>query len=88
MNLTADRKYALVILVLSIIYCVAALLLDSDFNPVNEKLYPFALSVLMIASSIGLFIWPSPHATSWPKGRNVQKIASPFCDSGILLCPS
>ena len=79
MNLIADRKYAIVMLVLSIIYCAAALLLDADFNPVNEKFYPFALSVLMIVSSIGLFIWPSPHTTSWPKGKNVIKIGITFC---------
>jgi len=79
MNLIADRKYAIVMLVLSIIYCAAALLLDADFNPVNEKFYPFALSVLMILSSIGLFIWPSPHTTSWPKGKNVIKIGITFC---------
>jgi len=66
-------------LVLSIIYCAAALLLDADFNPVNEKFYPFVLSVLMIVSSIGLFIWPSPHTTSWPKGKNVIKIGITFC---------
>ena len=79
MNLIADRKYAIVMLVLSIIYCAAALSLDADFNPVNEKFYPFVLSVLMIVSSIGLFIWPSPHTTSWPKGRNVLKIGITFC---------
>jgi hypothetical protein len=79
MNLIADRKYAIVMLVLSIIYCAAALLLDADFNPVNEKFYPFVLSVLMIVSSIGLFIWPSPHTTSWPKGKNVIKIGITFC---------
>jgi hypothetical protein len=79
MNLIADRKYALAMLVLSITYCVAAFSLDADFDPVNEKFYPFVLSVLMIVSSIGLFIWPSPHTTSWPKGRNVQKIGLTFC---------
>ncbi len=83
MNLIADRKYAIVMLVLSIIYCAAALSLDADFNPVNEKFYPFVLSVLMILSSIGLFIWPSPHTTWWPHGRNVQKIGITFC--AILL---
>jgi putative tricarboxylic transport membrane protein len=79
MNLIADRKYAIVMLVLSIIYAVAAFSLDADFDPVNEKFYPFGLSVLMIVLSIGLFIWPSPHTTSWPKGRNVQKIGLTFC---------
>ena len=79
MGLIADRKYAIVMLVFSIIYCVSALSLDADFDPVNEKFYPFVLSVLMILSSLGLFIWPSPHTTSWPKGRNVQKIGLTFC---------
>ena len=79
MNLIADRKYAIVMLVLSIIYSAAAFSLDADFDPVNEKFYPFVLSVLMIVSSIGLFIWPSTHTTSWPKGRNVQKIGLTFC---------
>lgn len=79
MNLVADRKYALVMLLLSCIYCIAALSLDTDFDPVNEKLYPFVLSVLMIISSITLFIWPSSEKTSWPKGKNVQKIGLTFC---------
>lgn len=83
MNLLPDRKYAIVMLVISIAYCVSALLLDTDFEPVNEKYYPFVLSVLMIISSIGLFIWPSSHSTSWPKWRNVQKIGITFC--AILL---
>ena len=69
----------MVMLVLSIIYCTSALSLDADFNPVNEKFYPFVLSVLMIVSSIGLFIWHSPQTTSWPKGRNVKKIGVTFC---------
>jgi putative tricarboxylic transport membrane protein len=78
MKLTADRKYAIVMLVMSVIYCASALSLDADFDPVNEKFYPFILSVLMIVSSIGLFIWPSAHATSWPKGINVRKIGITF----------
>ena len=78
MNLKADRKYAIVMMLLSLIYCAAALLLDADFNPVNEKFYPFVLSVLMIVSSIGLFIWPSPHTTSWPHGKNFKKIGLTF----------
>ncbi len=79
MNLIADRKYAIAMLVLSIIYCFAAFSLDADFDPVNEKLYPFVLSILMLLTSIGLFIWPSAHTTSWPKGRNVLKIGICFC---------
>jgi hypothetical protein len=79
MNLVADRKYAIVMLVFSIIYGAAAFILDADFDPVNEKFYPFVLSVLMIVSSVALFIWPSPHTTSWPRGRNVRKIIITFC---------
>ena len=83
MNMRADRKYAVVMLILSIVYCAAALSLDTDFDPVNEKFYPVVLSVIMILSSIGLFIWPSQHTTSWPKRQNVQKIGLTFC--AILL---
>ena len=79
MNLVADRKYAIVMLVFSIIYGAAAFILDADFDPVNEKFYPFVLSILMIVSSVALFIWPSPHTTSWPRGRNVRKIGITFC---------
>ncbi len=79
MFLIADRKYAIAMLVLSIVYCASALSLDTDFEAVNEKFYPFVLSILMIASSIGLFFVPSAHTTSWPKGRNIQKIGVTFC---------
>ncbi len=65
-------------LVLSVIYCVSAWSLDADFDPVNEKFYPFVLSVLMILLSIGLFIWPSAQTTEWPKWRNLQKIGITF----------
>jgi putative tricarboxylic transport membrane protein len=78
MKLVADRKYAMVMLVVSLIYCASALSLNADLNPVDEKFYPFVLSVLMIISSIALLIWPSAHTTSWPKGRNVQKIGITF----------
>lgn len=70
-------------LLISVAYCVSALLLDTDFDPVNEKYYPFVLSVLMIASSIGLFIWPSSHAATWPEWKNIQKIGITF--SAVLL---
>ncbi len=65
-------------LVLSVTYGVSALLLDADLDPVNEKFYPLVLSVLMIASSVGLFVWPSGHTTKWPEWRNFQKIAITF----------
>lgn len=74
LNLISDRKYAIGMLILSIIYCTSALSLDADFDPVNEKFYPFVLSVLMILCSIGLFIWPSSHTTTWPAWKNLQKI--------------
>ena len=70
-------------LVLSVIYCASALSLDADFDPVNEKFYPFVLSVLMILLSVGLFVWPSPQTTSWPEWQNVQKIGVTF--SAILV---
>ena len=79
MNLIPDRKYAIVMLVLSIIYCAAALLLDADFNPVNEKFYPFVLSVLMIISSIGLVhLALATHDCHGPKGKMYKRSASPF----------
>ncbi len=65
-------------LVISIFYSVSAWLLDTDFDPVNEKYYPFVLSILMIVSSIGLFIWPSTHSATWPKLKNLQKIVITF----------
>lgn len=83
MNLVNDRKYALGMLLLSIVYCVSAWSLDTDFDPVNEKFYPFVLSVLMILLSIGLFIWPSPQSTIWPNWKNLQKIGLTF--SAILV---
>ena len=70
-------------LVLSIVYCVSAWSLDTDFDPVNEKFYPFVLSVLMILLSVGLFIWPSALSTTWPNWRNLQKIGVTF--SAILV---
>ncbi|PLX33762.1 MAG: hypothetical protein C0605_15670 [Hyphomicrobiales bacterium] len=70
-------------LILSLVYCVSALSLDADFNPVNEKFYPFVLSVLMILLSVGLMIWPSAQATTWPNWKNFQRIAITFI--AILL---
>ncbi len=79
MNLINDRKYAIAMLVLSMVYCYSAFSLDADFNPTQEKYYPFVLSVVMIILSLGLFVWPSKHTTSWPKGRNLSKIGLTFC---------
>ena len=90
MNLVNDRKYAIGMLLLSIIYCVSAWSLDTDFDPVNEKFYPFVLSVLMILLSIGLLIWPSPQSTTGANTvrrpvnwKNLQKIGLTF--SAILV---
>ncbi len=98
MNLTADRIYAIIMLILSISYCAAAVSLPTDFDPVNEKFYPFCLSVLMIAFSLGLIIWPSEHTTSWPKRKNILKIGITFVSIlgyalilhkvGFLICTS
>ena len=83
MNLINDRKYAIGMLVLSVVYCVSALLLDTDYDPVNEKFYPLVLSILMILLSVGLFIWPSEQSTTWPNRQNLQKIGIIFV--AILL---
>ncbi|PIE69275.1 MAG: hypothetical protein CSA21_03210 [Deltaproteobacteria bacterium] len=98
MNLVADRMYAIVMLILSVIYGATAVALNADFEAVNEKFYPFCLSVLMIVFSIGLFIWPSGHTTAWPKGKNILKICLIFFailgyiftlhKVGFLICTS
>ena len=75
MNLTTDRKYALVMLAMSIVYCSAAFTLDADFDPVNEKYYSFCLSIIMIGLSLALFVRPSEHTTTWPDGKSMGKIA-------------
>jgi hypothetical protein len=79
MNLINDRKYAIVMLIFSMIYCYSALSLDADFDPTQEKYYPFVLSIAMIILSLGLLVWPSPHTTSWPNGKNLRKIGLTFC---------
>lgn len=96
MNLINDRKYAMAMLALSMVYCYSALSLDADFDPTHEKFYPFVLSVTMVILSLGLMIWPSKQTTSWPKGRNLQKIGLTFCailiyslvlhSIGFLIC--
>ena len=98
MNLTNDRKYAIAMLILSMAYCYSAFSLDADFDPTQEKYYPFFLSVAMIILSLGLLVWPSQQATAWPKGRNLVKIGLIFCailvyslvlhKVGFLICAS
>jgi putative tricarboxylic transport membrane protein len=79
MNLINDRKYAIAMLIISMVYCYSAFSLDADFNPTQEKYYPFVLSIAMILLSLGLLVWPSAHTTSWPKRKNLQKIGLTFC---------
>lgn len=83
MNVISDRKYALAMLLLSMIYSVSAFLLDADFDPTHEKYYPFVLSVSMLVLSVALFLWPSSHDTTWPGGKSLQKIGLVF--SAILV---
>ncbi len=82
MKLINDRIDAIAMLIISMVYCYCAFSLDADFNPTQEKYYPFALSVVMVGLSLALLIWPALKAVSWPKGRNLMKIGITFC--GIL----
>jgi hypothetical protein len=79
MNLINDRKYAIAMLIISMVYCYSAFSLDADFNPTQEKYYPFVLSIAMILLSLGLLVWPSTHTTSWPNRKNLRKIGLTFC---------
>ncbi len=74
-RLGSDRKYAIAMLMLSVVYFSSARSLNADFDPVHEKFYPLVLSVIMILLSIGLLIWPSEQSTRWPSRRNFRKIA-------------
>lgn len=56
-------------------YCYLATSLETDFDPVNEKYYPFVLSAIMIGLSVLLIVFPSKHAATWPDRRQVWKIA-------------
>jgi len=78
MNLINDRKYAIAMLVFSMIYCYSAFSLDAGFDPTQEKYYPFVLSIIMVTLSLALLVWPSVHTTSWPKGKNLIKIGLTF----------
>ncbi len=78
MNLINDRKYAIAMLIISMVYCYSAFSLDAEFNPTQEKYYPFVLSIAMIILSLGLLVWPSVHTTSWPNGKNLRKIGLTF----------
>lgn len=98
MNMISDRKYSFAMLLLSIGYCLSALSLETDFNPANEKYYPFVLSVAMVILSVAMMIWPSRHSATWPDRRNLAKIGTIFCailvyslvlhKVGFLICAS
>jgi hypothetical protein len=79
MNFINDRKIAIAMLIISMVYCYSAYSLDADFDPTQEKFYPFALSTVMVILSLGLLVWPSRHKASWPKGKNLTKIGLTVC---------
>jgi hypothetical protein len=83
MNLINDKKYAIVMLIFSLIYCFSAYSLDATFDPTLEKFYPFALAVVMVGLSVALFIFPSVHSVTWPRGGNLMKICITF--AAILI---
>ncbi len=79
MKLIHDRKDAIAMLIISMVYCYSAFSLDAGFDPTQEKYYPFALSIIMVVLSLALLVWPSGLTTTWPKGRNLAKIGITFC---------
>jgi hypothetical protein len=83
MNMVDDRKCAITMLIVSMSYGYSAFSLDADFDPTQEKYYPFVLSIAMILLSIGLLVWPSQHTTSWPMRRSLGKIG--FIFGAILV---
>jgi putative tricarboxylic transport membrane protein len=74
MKFLTDRKYALVMLAFSMVYCYLAISLEADYDPTKEKYFPFLLSIAMIILSVLLFIFPSQHKNTWPKGQQLIKI--------------
>lgn len=98
MNILEDRKYALIMLFLSMIYSISAYNLDADFNPTNEKFYSFALGISMILLSVTLMIWPTQQKTTWPNLKSLHKIGITICTIliyslvlhkiGFLICAS
>lgn len=74
MKFLADRKYAIVMLFFSMAYCYLAVSLEADFDPTKEKYFPFLLSIAMIILSVLLFIFPSQHKNTWPKGQQLLRI--------------
>ena len=98
MNLTNDRKYALVMLILSMVYSITAYTLDADFDPTREKFYPFVLGLSMVILSLALLVWPTQQEVSWPNAKSLRKIGITVCAIlvyslvlhriGFLICGS
>lgn len=98
MKIIEDRKYALIMLVLSMIYSISAYNLDADFDPTHEKFYAFALGVCMVLLSMALLIRPTQQKVIWPNLKNLQKIGITICTIlvyslalhkvGFLICAS
>ncbi len=83
MNFLSDRKFAITMLIFSMAYCYLTVSLEVDFDPTKEKFFPCFLSVAMIILSVLLFIFPSQHSNSWPKGQELLNILWLIC--AILL---
>lgn len=83
MNFLKNRKDAMAMLILSMVYCGSAYYLDADFDPTHEKFYPLCLSVLMVVLSLVLLVRPVKQEVRWPKGKNLIKIGITLC--AILL---
>jgi len=58
----------------SMAYCYLTVSLEADYDPTKEKYFPFFLSVAMIILSVLLFIFPSQHKNTWPKGQQLVSI--------------
>lgn len=83
MNAKNDRKYAVAMLILSVVYSSSAYSLDADFDPTHEKFYPFILGISMVILSLALMVWPSDQKVTWPNGGSLIKIGITFV--GILV---
>ena len=61
--------------VFSMAYAYMAISLETDFEPTNEKFFPFVLALIMGSLSVLLFLFPSQHSASWPDRQQFLKIA-------------
>jgi len=96
--INSDRKHAVAMLVLSVVYSWSAYSLDADFDPTHEKFYPFLLGISMTVLSLLLLVRPTDLKVSWPAGKNIGKILITICailvyslvlqKIGFLICAS